>query len=229
MNLTVPLKTFHNLSEEKQQRICSIAIEEFSRNGFARASINTMVKRLQIAKGSIFQYFGDKNRLFLFAFQTAMDQVKRYLKTTRDNTREEDLFTRLEKILVAGIHFLKRHPTIFRLYLRVMFESAIPFREEVLLSLRRDSHDFLRSLLEQAKVRGEIRDGIDCDRAAFLLDAVMDRFLQARSVPHLDAGLGLFTCDQQTAEKWAVDIVDIIRFGVGAPFPKASQLREPIT
>ncbi len=63
-----PRKTFQNLSKEKQERITRIAVEEFAYKGFEGASINSMVGRMKIAKGSIFQYFGDKKGLFLFVF-----------------------------------------------------------------------------------------------------------------------------------------------------------------
>ncbi|MGD8916938.1 MAG: helix-turn-helix domain-containing protein, partial [Syntrophobacterales bacterium] len=52
--------TFAKLPSEKQERVLDAAIEEFSRWGYDKASINRMVDRIGIAKGSIFQYFGSK-------------------------------------------------------------------------------------------------------------------------------------------------------------------------
>ncbi len=130
------LKTFQKLSDAKQERITRIAVEEFSEKGYARASINHIVSRLGIAKGSIFQYFGDKKGLFLFVLNSAMEKGRDYLRTVRDQTGNESLFTRLEASLLAGHFFLQKHPMIYRLYIRIMFEYEIPFRNEILLSLR---------------------------------------------------------------------------------------------
>lgn len=210
-----PLKTFRNLSEEKQDRIRRVAVEEFSEKGFAGASINAMVGRLGIAKGSIFQYFGDKKGLFLFAFDTAMEMVKDYLRTVRKETAQADLFTRLEQTLLAGVLFLKQHPVMYRLYIKTLFEHEVPFRNEILMSLRGYSLKYLRSLLADARDRGELRDGLDLDKAAFVLDALMDRFLQAQTVPHLDAGSGIYDCDEATAGEWVRELTEMIRLGIG--------------
>ncbi len=51
-------QTFLNLPETKRRRITDVAVKEFAAQGYAGASINRMIDRLQIAKGSIFQYFG---------------------------------------------------------------------------------------------------------------------------------------------------------------------------
>lgn len=211
----IPLKTFRNLSKEKRDRITRIAVEEFSEKGYQGASINAIVDRLGIAKGSIFQYFGDKKGLFLFVFDKSMEMVKDYLREVRDQTMDEDLFSRLEKTLFAGVIFIKKHPLLYALYLKILFQSKIPFRNEILLSLREYSLEYLRSLLETAKKRGELRDEIDLDMASFILDAIMDRFLQAQTILHLDAGLGLYKVNEDNARHWIESLVNIMRLGIG--------------
>jgi AcrR family transcriptional regulator len=209
------LKTFRNLSPSKQDRILRVVAEEFGEKGYAGASINAMVRRLGIAKGSIFQYFGDKKGLFLFVFDTAMARVKDYLRTVRDQTREEDLFTRLEATLLAGVIFLHKHPVIYRLYIRTLFDDSIPFRNQILASLRTYSFKYLKSLLEAARDRGELRADLDLEKAGFVLDAVMDRFLQACMVKHLDAGAGIHDCTMDTARTWITELTRMVRLGIG--------------
>ncbi len=208
-------KTFQNLSKEKQERITRIAVEEFGNKGFEGASINAMVERLKIAKGSIFQYFGDKKGLFLFVFNRCVEMVKEYLRTVRDQSIDEDLPTRLNKTLSAGIQFIKKHPLLYRLYIKVLFESKAPFRDEMLLSLRQNSIEYLKSLLDNAYAKGELKKNINIDKAAFVLDAVMDRFLQAHTIKHLDAELGIYDSNSENTDLWIHEIVEIICRGVG--------------
>jgi len=209
-------KTFQNLSQNKQDRITQAAIQEFSEKGYSGASINALVENLGIAKGSIFQYFGDKKSLFMFIFDKSTEMVKGRLRIIRDQTTEDDLFSRLEKTLYAGVFFLKDHPRIYKLYLKVLFDSKIPFRNEILLSLRNYSFEYLRSLLETAQKNGELREDLDLDKACFILDAVMDRFLQTQTILHLDAGLGIYQADKNKIKSWITDIVEIINIGIGA-------------
>ena len=52
--------TFLNLPPEKKERVVAAALGEFADKGYQQASLNTMVAASGIAKGSIYQYFKDK-------------------------------------------------------------------------------------------------------------------------------------------------------------------------
>ena len=53
-------ETFKNLEAAKQRKVLDAAIDEFADHGVREASMNRMVQKLGIAKGSLFQYFGNK-------------------------------------------------------------------------------------------------------------------------------------------------------------------------
>lgn len=62
----MPKLTFYNLSEEKQQKLIGAAQEEFSAVPFYNVSIANIVKTAGIPRGSFYQYFEDKEDLYLF-------------------------------------------------------------------------------------------------------------------------------------------------------------------
>lgn len=206
--------TFQQLDPKKQRRIFSAALTEFARSGYHGASVNTIVERLGIAKGSIFNYFSDKEGLFLFVFEEALRKVKDHLKGLLAATRDQDLFTRLESSLLGGVAFIRSHPRIFQLYLRVHYESGPRRRREIIRSVRAYGVKYLTILLTDAKARGEIPEDLDITRAAFFLDAVLERFLQAYGVAHVDAGLGLFKADDKEVRVWARTVVSFLRSGL---------------
>ncbi len=208
---------FHNLPEEKKERILSAASEEFSCKGYAGASMNSIVARLGIAKGSLFQYFGTKDGLFRFVFARALERVKDNLRQVRNNSSRKDLSSRLGDTFLAGAGFIRNHPLLYRLYLQLLTDDTIPFRNDMLLALRQYSLGYIRSLLEEARADGQLADHVDLNRAAFMLDAVMDRFLQAQAVPHMDAGLGLFDGKMADIDSWIQDLVKMIQKGVENP------------
>ena len=158
-------KTFHNLDQRKQNRIFRVAVAEFSQYGFAKASINRMVENLGIAKGSVFQYFGDKEGLFTFVFSRAVAMVKAFLKQARDGSKGQDFFTRLETILVSGVDFIRHHPKIYALYAKIQFEGNLSFCSRLLASLRGESYGFIEGLIEAGieKGRAETRPGCPQD------------------------------------------------------------------
>ena len=53
-------ETFLRLPEEKRNRFLEAAWEEFTSVPFEEASINKIVRRAKIPRGSFYQYFSDK-------------------------------------------------------------------------------------------------------------------------------------------------------------------------
>lgn len=212
--------TFQQLDKRKQQRILSAALTEFSRRGYHGASINTIVERVGIAKGSIFNYFSDKQGLFGFVFGQALEMVKNHLRRVRDASAGDEVFSRIEASLVAGVEFVKAHPRIYNLYLRVQYESGLPGRVEMLKAIRKSSIHFLTELLAEARERGELPPDLDLEAAAFTVDAVLERFVQAHGVPWIDAGLGLYRADRAEVERWAAGLVNILRTGLTGWTPR---------
>ena len=206
--------TFLNLTETKRGRIIAAATREFSEKGYQGASINTLVDGLGISKGSIFQYFNSKKGLFLFIFQAAVDRVRRTLVGVKEETEDLEVYERIRQSILAGVDFVRRHPQIYRIYLKLLFDREAPYRAELLQAIRFFSSEYLGSLVEKGLERGEIREDIPLDQAVFILDAVLDRFLQAYMVPYLDQGSNIYQGDPQKVEAWSFGLVRILRKGL---------------
>lgn len=77
--------TFQNLSNEKKERIIHAALTEFSERSFSEASITNIVKNANISRGSFYQYFGNKEKIY------------EYLIDYLYNKHREDLVNILKK------------------------------------------------------------------------------------------------------------------------------------
>jgi len=214
--MELPQKTFENLPDKKRERVLAEATREFAEHGYHQASVNRIVGRLGIAKGSLFKYFGNKQGLFEYLFGHAVAQFKKPLKDIRNTTSGKDFFERIEKSLLAGVAFIKAHPLIYRIYLKMLFQENFPLRDTFLSEVRQASAKFLRPLVEEAIESGQLRSDIDPDMAVFHLDSVMDRFLQAYAVPCLDGGIGLHEATHETIENKARAVTDFLRHGLGS-------------
>ncbi|MBN2139599.1 MAG: TetR/AcrR family transcriptional regulator [Desulfovibrionaceae bacterium] len=209
------VETFERLRDEKKQRVLDAAASEFAEHGFHRASVNRMAAGLSIAKGSIFKYFGTKEGLFEYLFRHSVGLFKGPLRQAAQSSANQDLFERLRLSLATGARFIEEHPLIYRIYLKMLFQEDFPRRETHLSEIRLYSAKYLRPLVDQARARGELRPGLDPAMIVFFLDAVMDRFLQALSVPFMDAGAGLFRADRAEVAKKIGQCVDFLRQGLG--------------
>lgn len=60
----MPSQTFLNLDQEKQRKLLMAAREEFSCNSYNDVSINKIIMKAGIPRGSFYMYFKDKDELF---------------------------------------------------------------------------------------------------------------------------------------------------------------------
>jgi AcrR family transcriptional regulator len=201
------LPTFHNLPQAKQDKVLEAALAEFADKGYEQASLNTMVAHSGIAKGSLYQYFKDKKGLFVYVFQFAIELVRRTLTKVKEDSLGESFFVRLEKSLLAGVEFIQRHPRIYGLYLKILFDQNVPRREELLQTVRQFAADYLGSLVRQGIERGELSRNLSAPAAIFLLDALLDRFLQAVALPAFDVTLRLNEADQAEVRQKIVSLI----------------------
>jgi AcrR family transcriptional regulator len=209
-------ETFNNLDDAKKGKVLDAAVEEFSLHGFRQASVNRMVERIGIAKGSLFQYFGSKEGLFQVIFSYAVDLVRQSLRQVKRETAGADFFVRIKESTLAGIGFIQRHPRVYRIYLKMIFQEDFPLRAEFLQQVHLFSSDYLRPIVEAGIARGELRPETNVDMAVFMLDALMDRFLQAYCVPFLDSGAHIYQAEDADLESKVDEFIKLLRLGMGA-------------
>ena len=65
--------TFYNLPDAKRQRVIDAIVVEFSNTEDEKVSINRIIKRANISRGSFYQYFDDKVDLVEVLFLTLVD------------------------------------------------------------------------------------------------------------------------------------------------------------
>jgi AcrR family transcriptional regulator len=217
--------TFNKLDEGKKSKILDAAVDEFARHGFRQASVNRMVERIGIAKGSLFQYFGSKEGLFKVIFDYAVELVRQSLRDVKKETGDADFFERIKESMLAGIRFIERHPRVYRIYLKMIFQEDFPLRTEFLQQVHLFSAEYLRPVVEAGIARGDLRAETDIEMAVFMLDALMDRFLQAYCVPFLDAGARIYQAPLDELERKADEFIELLRIGMGAS-PKVERLAQ---
>ena len=66
---------FDNLEPNKQEAILQAAGEEFAQKGFEAASINRIIKKSGMSKGSVYYYFEDKADLFATTLERSTQRI----------------------------------------------------------------------------------------------------------------------------------------------------------
>ena len=88
-------ETFRRLPEEKRNRILNAAWDEFTTVPFAGASINQIIRRAGIPRGSFYQYFADKSDLFSCLMDDVREQIARIFRDILSETRGDIFQTAL--------------------------------------------------------------------------------------------------------------------------------------
>ena len=69
----MPSGTFLNLAPEKQEKLLSAAVREFTERPYNEASINRIVREAGIPRGSFYMYFRDKEDLFHYLMEESIN------------------------------------------------------------------------------------------------------------------------------------------------------------
>lgn len=114
----MPTETFYKLNEKKRKRFMKEAYKEFALNSYEAASVSNLVKTIKIAKGSVYQYFTDKEDLYTFLVKDAVDQLDGLLNKACAYQGEE-FFEWYTKLLLVEVKFLLSFPTYAILFRNV--------------------------------------------------------------------------------------------------------------
>ena len=177
----MPKSTFFNLPDEKRKKIEAAATEEFSRHSYQSSSTNRIVTASDIPKGSLYQYFENKKDLYKHIISIIAEKKLEYIGPLLLNPQNLDLFTLIRELFRSGIEFGMANPKYLEIGNRLMRDKSSDIYKELLHDNRGKSDDIFKVLLKEAAARGEVREDLDIDLAAYLLTSlnstVMDYFI----------------------------------------------------
>ena len=78
--------------KEKQQRILEAALKEFSMNGFSGASMETIAKRSNVSKPTLYQYFGNKKNLLSAVLNLGTYEILAPLRSSSQESLAQTLW-----------------------------------------------------------------------------------------------------------------------------------------
>lgn len=115
----MPSERFHQLKPVKKKNFLKKAYEEFSLHAYEGASITNLVAELKMAKGSVYQYFDNKEDLYLFLISHARMQIQLVLEQACPLPKKEGDFSMwYQSFLVIQLKFFLSLPSYGLLLLR---------------------------------------------------------------------------------------------------------------
>lgn len=129
--------------------ILRMAMEVFSEKGFYEADVEEIARRANVGKGTVYNYFGNKQQLFLSVVEWGLETLKDLILSA---TKEKSTFKeKIHKALYTYFEFFEHRKNFFR----VLVHEKSNFRENTEKKFTK-KYFFHLYLLEEA-----IQKGID--------------------------------------------------------------------
>lgn len=106
----------NSAKERRRQRILESASHVFAENDYAAVSMGAVARRAQVSRGTVYNYFGSKDRLYRRVlterFGELMSRLEALLADGRDPARD------LEQCVAEPLLFFVRYPKVLLLWRR---------------------------------------------------------------------------------------------------------------
>lgn len=127
--------------------------------------------RAGIAKGSLYQYFDDKEDLYLYLINIASQEKSRFLAGQRPPEPAMGLFPYLRWMLETGAQFRFTQHKLERVVTRALSADQ-GLRSDVLRRLKEQSGAYWRQLVQMGMERGDVDAGFDPDLVAWVFSTL---------------------------------------------------------
>lgn len=101
----MPSETFFRLPESKQQRIIEAIKEEIARVPYENFSIGNVIRQCSISRGSFYQYFRNKEDIYLHLISGYQKQIFQHMKDTLQKNNG-DFFIMVEATFRFAVRML---------------------------------------------------------------------------------------------------------------------------
>ena len=211
-----------------EDALLEAALEEFTQRSFVDASVNTIIERAGISKGSFYYRFESKYALYIHLLRTGVRRKWEYITThaadasngdrgeavddtsgsvgTDGRDEQSDLFDEFLFQADLGVQFALEHPAYHRLAVMLSREKGTAVYDDALRDLGQDDSANLQGRIRAAISRGEIRSDFS---EAFLRTVVPQLLVLYDQVVFRET-----EWDLQTARDRLQEYVEFLRHGL---------------
>lgn len=201
--------TFNNISEEKRNKILSVAINEFACNGFENANINTIAKKAQVSVGSLYKYFDTKTDLFLTSVNYGIQNLEAVMEEVI--VSDVPIMEKFEKLIRIAIESSRRDNILIKLYNVVTSQTNSAVAKTVATQMEGITCEAYKKVIADGQEQGEIRKDIDPGMAAYLVDNILMNIQFTYACDYYKERFKIYSGDD-IFENDEVVIANILRF-----------------
>jgi len=156
-------------------------LDEFAEYGFDLTSIQQVIRKAGIPRGSFYQYFDDKMDLFTEILRITRERKLSYLAPAIENWRSLDFFEFLQLVTRLGMKFGWENPKTVKIAQNILSNKILDIQklQEVMLDHSEENpeigtFEFYRLVIKNAMDKGSLRSNISPDTAALFTKSMME-------------------------------------------------------
>lgn len=175
-------------TDERRERTIVAAMHHFAEHGYRGAHVEDIAHEVGVAKGTVFLDFGSKEGLFLAAYQRAVRTLPAWLDAPEDVV-DRGFWATLDWWLQSTESFVDSDPVPNRLAMIGRYDTGLGLRRPIDRFMRSEDPYGTLEFVEFGVRTGEIRDDVDVEMIASMIDWLAQRFQDALVSEDLDPGL----------------------------------------
>ena len=211
----MPKDTFFNLNGEKQEKVVRCAIAEFLTNGYEKGNIGAIAKNAGVAKGSMYQYFDNKQELFMYCVQWTVELMihKVEVKVPPEGADLFDYFYMNARETVRQIG-LEREPAMF--VQKVFLGKICSFTDAPVAAMLKAADAYIYALIAEGKKNGSIRADVSDEMLALFMTGASMKIKERLLEKAADRGLDILGEDYALFDEDIRAMLELIKNGMGA-------------
>ena len=166
----MPKDTLFKIPAQKRERLLSQAAMLFAERGLNQTDMAALAGRVGIAKGSLYNYFDNKEELYLYVCRDGLERSRSAIYGTMDPAW--DVYKQVDHIFREGAHFVQAHPEYLILYTNVASAGMVRFSDRISLEVEHYTADHLKQVLRRDMAAGIVRSDLDVSFTAFAINSL---------------------------------------------------------
>jgi len=188
------------MKQEKLESILRTARKMFARYGLQKTSLDEVARMARVAKATIYNYFGSKDRVYLEVLRREADEMVEKISSAVD--QEASPSDKLVAFANAHFQYMRQMINILNLD-REGIEKLLPSAEGIRNELFDREVDIIRSILDEGVEKGVFHTN--------------DSLLTARAIGHALRGFELSWLVQESKEQieyYLDELMNMIFYGL---------------
>ena len=198
----IPKDTFFNLPEEKRKKIIRAAIDQFEELHYNNVTIDGIIQSAGIPKGSFYQYFENKDDLYIYLFTELGDTKLDMFESLKAKVP----FISFKEYMMEYIMELKKlessNDQISHLKREFLNECPQHIKKQILKLEMPKSIKAFRRVIDSYVEKGEFRKDMDSKSAAYVT------VMSISNLEHYDYG------DEEDILSALISIIDFLIDGM---------------